>query len=114
MTQTAPTAALGLRSWADDLGLEKTRAILATAGLSTVYFNAMANFTKTCTPSMYERIERAALAHGVTVLPDYEVCTRKSLRVAARAAKVAVKASQKDAEQRVIAEFKANREQLRA
>lgn len=114
MTQTASSTPLGLRSWADTIGAEKVRAILATANLSVIYFNAMANYTKACTPSMFERIERAALAHGATILPDYEVCTRKSLRTAARAAKLAVKASQKDAEARVIADFKAERELLRA
>lgn len=114
MSNPAPSAALGLRSWADTIGLDSTRAVLEAAGIDRVYFNAMANHTKSCTPAMFERIEQAAIGLGITPLPDYEACTRKSLRVAARAAKVAAKNAQKGVEAQVIADFKARQEALRA
>jgi hypothetical protein len=114
MTTSAPRTALGLRTWADAIGHEQTRAVLAAAEVNIVYFNAMANYTKPCTPSMFERIERAAIGLGVTVLPDYEACTRKSLRAAARAAKVAAKVTEKDVEQKIIADFKMRQEAQRA
>lgn len=101
--------ALGLRHWADTIGLDQTRAVLAAAAVNVVYFNSMANYLKPCTPAMFERIERAAIDLQVAVLPDYETCTRKSVRQSARAAKQAAKASQRDAEQRVLAEFAARR-----
>ena len=105
--------ALGLRSWADAIGTDNTRTVLAAAGVSIVYFNAMAAYSKPCTPTMFERIEQAAIAQGVNPLPDYEACTRKSVRQSARVARLAAKASQKGAEQQVIADFKAHQEALR-
>jgi hypothetical protein len=114
MTNSAPRIALGLRTWADAIGTEKTRAVLAAAEVNIVYFNAMANYTKSCTPAMFERIERAAIDLGITTLPDYEACTRKSLRASARAAKAAAKTAQKDVEQQIIADFKTRQEALRA
>lgn len=77
---------LGLRAWATVIGRDKLRRVLAAADINALHFRGMANYGRTCTPASFERIERAALQLGVGVLPDYDTCTRPSVRAAAAAA----------------------------
>lgn len=108
MSNFAPSQRLGLRAWAELIGPEKLRDTLAAANITPVYFNAMANYSKPCTVTMFEKIEAAALAVAGCA-PDYEACTRKSIRLLAHRAKVLAKATNKVAEQRAIDELLARR-----
>lgn len=99
---TDSPSALGLRAWADQLGPDALAVVLAAVNLSPVYFNAMALHNKSCTPAMFERIEAACKRLGVDVLPDYELCTRKSVQKGALAARLAGRTADRHYEQRVV------------
>jgi len=93
-----PNTALGLRAWANEIGPVLLSKVLDEANITTLYFACMASYTKPCTPATCERIERACRAHKVGVVPDYETCTRPSVRAAAQRAKQAAKGAAQVAE----------------
>lgn len=108
MEATTTTAhdinSLGLHAWWEIVGTEKAQEVCAQAGVLFSYFKMMAYYTKSCTPTTFEKIEVAAKEITPHALPDYETCTRKSVRIAARAARLTAKNAPKLAEQKAAAE----------
>lgn len=101
---------LGLRAWAAVIGRAQLRAVLDLAEVSPLHFRAMANYSRTCTPASFERIEAAAKRLQLDALPDCETCIRPSVRRAALAAQ----ASGRAAAARVEAHLAQERAVLRA
>jgi hypothetical protein len=107
--QTPVSEPLGLRAWANAIGRTELARVLAAAGIGHLYFTNMANYSKTCTPATCERIEGAARELGLTVLPDYETCTRPTVVHQAQRAKMAAKTAPQVAERQAAAERAAAR-----
>jgi hypothetical protein len=69
-----------LRDYGQQVGRNTLDLVLKKAGLTLQYFRLMAYDTKPCSPRTFEKIEKAARAVNPDILPDYEVCTRPTLR----------------------------------
>ncbi|WP_211440961.1 hypothetical protein [Collimonas humicola] len=109
-TTTHDINSLGLHAWWDIVGTEKVQEVCKQAGILFSYFKMMAYYTKSCTPTTFEKIEAAAKIITPEVLPDYETCTRQSVRIAAKAARLIAKNAPRIAEQQAAAERAAQKQ----
>jgi hypothetical protein len=103
MIDATPHQNLGLQGYRDAITAEQFQQVLDLSGVDIQYFRTRANYSKPCTPKMFERIEQAARKVTPGILPDYDTCTRSSVREAALAAKATVKDAIRAAERNAAA-----------
>lgn len=96
-TTTTTTENLGLHAYWEAVGTEALHKVLEKSGVSFAYFKMMAYYTKGCGKATFERMEAAAKEITPTILPDYDTCTRKSVREAVLAARHEERLSRKNA-----------------
>jgi hypothetical protein len=78
---------LGLHAYWDIVGTEMIKRVCDLSGTDFGYFKLMASHFKPCTPARFEKIEAAAKVLTPNSLPDFETCTRTSVREAALTAR---------------------------